>query len=187
MAYPLLPQLTVIPAEILLSGETRVPEAPGVYLMFFRGGRQLLAATSYFDLDGRPTHTVRGRSHLYTGAADNLRRRLKQHMSQINGSSLRRTLLAIELGSGAISRSETPDCAVRGELTLTRWMRSNVLVGVRLTKAPFELERRLLAAHPSPFNLALRRRQKYAKALSALRQSVFPSGDTWKIGALGGK
>jgi hypothetical protein len=184
MVHPVLPKLTVIPADNILSDKSRIPESPGVYFLFFRGGRRLLAATSYFDLDGRPTRTVRGHSHLYTGAAANLQRRLKQHMAQINGSSLRRTLLAIELRCRAISRSGTPNCDVRGELTLTRWMQTNMLVGLRRTNNPFELEQSLLSDHPSPLNLTLRRRQGYARTLSELRRSAFPSGATRKIGSL---
>jgi hypothetical protein len=182
-----LERLTFVSARRVITAEEAFPAQPATYLFLFRGGNRLLGATSYFALGGKRPPSFRRKQHLYTGAAMNLRRRIKQHMAQINGSSLRRTLLAIELSTGAISQSKTPRCEVRGERSLTEWMAHNLLVGFVSTQDPFDLEGRLLAELPSPFNLTLRRTQRYARALSALRLSVFPSGDTKMIGALSGR
>lgn len=178
-----LKKLVLLPARQLLRDPSKFPAAPGAYLFFFNGGTRLLEATSYFDCDPRPPVSNRGRQHLYTGAARDLRVRLRQHMeADVTSSSLRMTLLAIEQKDRAISRSETPDCAIKGEKTLTAWLCKNAYIGLVLNEDSFKQERELLEQYPSPFNIVMRRRHPYARALSKSRQSAFPahSPEHWR-------
>jgi hypothetical protein len=182
-----LPRITVIPAEMVVNAEEKIPCAPGVYMFFIRGGRELLEATSYFELDGRPVLRSRRREHLYTGAATNLRRRLKQHMSFVAASSLRRSLLALEHETRAISKSKTPECNVTGEQSLTAWICRNALIGIEIARKPLDRERILLSQYASPLNLTLRRRQPYARALTQIRLAAFPAWDDGCVERLRGK
>lgn len=171
-----LNRLVMYSARDLIRNAANLPPKPGVYLFFFRGGNRLLQATSYFELDKRrPVSTRRGQ-HLYTGAARDLRARLRQHMeADLTSSTLRLTLLAIELEQQAISRSETRDCLIKGEKTLTAWLCENATVGVEITEKPFQREQQLLERYPSPFNIVMRRQHPYARSLSKLRQRAFPA------------
>src|SRR5690242_10706763 len=106
-----LKKLVLLPAGLVFQQPAAVPMEPGAYLFFFNGGTRLLEATSYFDCDPRRPLCIEGREHLYTGAARDLRIRLRQHLeADLTSSSLRMTLLAIEQEKQAISRSHTPAC-----------------------------------------------------------------------------
>jgi hypothetical protein len=170
---------TFIPVRDLIDLRHPVQNKPGVYGFFLRGGTRLLEATDWFELDKRRPLTIRGHAHLYTGAADRLGDRLKQHMriGHLENSSLRKTLLAIEVVARAISQSGTPACRVKGQVSLTTWLRANAIVGFRFTKNAFEMERQILEAHASPFNVAWRRDHAYAKQLTEWKCTVFPRGD----------
>jgi hypothetical protein len=171
-----LKKLVLLPASLVFQQPAAVPMEAGAYLFFFNGGMRLLEETSYFECDPRHPLCIEGREHLYTGAARDLRVRLRQHLeSDLTSSSLRMTLLAIEQKKHAISRSETPDCGIKGEKTLTAWLCTNAYVGLVLSKDPFKQERELLERYPSPFNIVMRRQHPYARALSKLRQSAFPA------------
>jgi hypothetical protein len=169
-----------IPVRDLIDYPHSVPNKPGVYAFFLRGGTRLLEATSWFELDDRRPLSRRGHQHLYTGAADFLGERLKQHMriGHLHNSSVRKSLLAIEYTTKALSRSGTPACEVRGQLSLTEWLRKNSTVGICFNSQPFELERMMLALHPSPLNITWRREHPYARQLSQWRCKVFPPGDS---------
>jgi predicted GIY-YIG superfamily endonuclease len=182
-----LSAFSIFSAEVVVAAEERLPEQPGVYIFFVRGGNRLLRATSYYDLDGRHPLGFRRHHHLYTGAASDLRRRLKQHMAFIAASSLRRSPFALEHYNRAISRSDTPGCMVKGERTLTEWLCRNALIGIELGEHPLERERYLLSRYASPLNLTLRRREPYARALSAMRRAAFPSSDIGCVERLRGK
>ena len=169
--------LIVFPARTIVADEQQLPEKPGVYMFFVRGGNKILSATAYFDLGGRRPLTFRRRQHLYTGAALDLRRRLRQHMKLIELSSLRRSLLAVERQRKAISLSGTPQCAVNGELSLTAWLCSNALVGIETVDEPFDRERQLLSECASPLNLTLRRQEPFARSLLAMRRAAFRDWD----------
>jgi hypothetical protein len=172
-----LKDLVLVPARHLLEDPLRFPAAPGAYLFFFKGGTRLLEATSYFKCDDRRPVSIRGRQHLYTGAARDLRVRLRQHMeADLTSSSLRMTLLAIEQNHRAISRSQTSACAIKGEKTLTEWMCKNAYIGLMPADDPFKQEREILERYPSPFNIVMRRQHPYARALSNSRQIAFPAG-----------
>jgi hypothetical protein len=182
-----LRRLVVIPAGLVIRDEEQIPERPGVYMFFFRGGNRLLDASSYFDFARLRPLGFRRRQHLYTGAAHNLRRRLKQHMTFIAASSLRRSLLALEHEAQAISRSKTPECGVIGEQSLTTWMCRNALIGIEIARNPLERERFLLSRYASPLNLTLRRHQPYARALTQMRLAAFPAWDDGCVERLRGK
>jgi hypothetical protein len=171
---------TFIPVRDLIDHAHPVPNEAGVYGFFIRGGTRLLEATGWFDLDSRRPLTVRRHQLLYVGAANWLGERLKQHMrtGHLENSSLRKTLLAIEYTTRALSRSGTPACRVRGQVTLTRWLRLNAIVGIRFTRNPFVVERHILEAHACPFNIQWRRQHAYAQALTKWKTETFPTGDS---------
>jgi hypothetical protein len=177
MLPPDLQRLTIFPARLIVAAEERLPDRPGVYLFFIRGGSKLLAATSYFDLGCRRPLSFRRRQHLYTGATFDLRRRLRQHMAIMEASSLRRSLLAVERQHKAISRSATPACSVQGERSLTAWLCENALVGVEVAHDPLSRERELLSMYASPLNVTLRRGEPFARALLEMRREAFRSWD----------
>lgn len=174
-----LRHLKLIPAHRLLADLGAVPDVPGVYLLFLNGGMRLLEATAYFDTDLRMPLTARGKQHLYTGAADNLRKRLEQHFWRDAGSSsFRKTLLSIEHARCAVSKSRTPCCKISGEDTLSTWLFKNALVAIDFTQKPFERERALITRYASPFNITLRRQHPYSRSLMAWRSVAFPH---WRL------
>lgn len=167
--------LTLIPADQIIADLNMVPDCPGVYLFFANGGTRLLEATSYFDLDCRSPASLHRRTHLYTGAANDLRLRMKQHFFRDwRSSTFRETLLAIERARKAISKSQTPASNITGEESLSDWLAHNVAVGIRLSKRPFELETQLIETQVSPFNITLRRSHPYSRALMQWRHEAFP-------------
>ena len=161
------------PNEIVPS----VPERPGVYLFFFARGVQLLEAASFVDTSALPILQIKRHDHLYTGAAQfSLRQRLYANVrSDITSSSLCRSLLAMEQKCKAISRSGTPACAVRGERTLSQWIRKNALIAIEETRDPYGREQELLFRFSSPLNIAHRRQRPFARMLSAWRCAAFPA------------
>lgn len=171
-----LKHFTLIPAAKLTSEPGYLPDKPGVYLFFVRGGDSVLASTSYFETGGESPLRVRKHVHLYTGAArfSLVDRVLTNLHADVTSSSFCRSLLAIERMSRAISRSGTPDCAVVGERTLRVWLRRNALVGFEATDDPFGREHELLASFASPLNIALRRDTPHSRVLSEWRCTVFP-------------
>jgi hypothetical protein len=56
-------------------------------------------------------------------------------------SSLRKTLLSIESGCGAVSKTETAFCRIRSEPGLSKWLCRNALIGIEFTNSPFDRER----------------------------------------------
>ncbi len=170
-----LPDFRLIPGDEVADDPASVPDEAGIYLFFLNGGAHLLEATGYFTTESRAPLRADDRLHLYTGAANSLRKRLKQHFHRdMRSSSLRKTLLSIEHANRAISRSRTPKCAITGEDTLSAWLFRNALVAIASTPTPFELERLVLAEHASPFNINWRRANVYSRSLMAYRKVAFP-------------
>jgi hypothetical protein len=172
-----LKHLKLIPTHKLWDNLASVPALPGIYMFFLRGGTQLLLATSYFEVGGGAPLSLRGREHLYTGAAAiTLRERLHQHLrADVTSSSLSRSLLAVERARQAISKSGTPACRVKGERTLTKWLKENALVGIETTDDPYGREEELLSQFASPFNIAHRRDRPFSRVLSEWRCAMFPA------------
>ncbi len=169
------PNLKLIPAKEITADLDKIPASSAVYLFFVNGGDRLLDATSYFDFGGSPPAMLGGHAHLYTGAATDLRLRMKQHFHRDRrASTFRETLLAIEQSRKAISKSLTPLSAVSCETTLNSWLFENITIGFRHSKRPFHLEYKILQTHASPFNITLRRSNAYARALMQWRHETFP-------------
>lgn len=169
------PKRTLIQADALSVDFPEIPERSGVYLFYLDGGTRLLDRTGYFDTDLRSPLARHGRTHLYTGAAHNLRLRMKQHLDRDwRGSTFRKSLLAVEFARQAISRSRTPFSKVSDEQSLTMWLRSNMTVELQFTDTPFERERRLIKDGVSPLNITLRRDHPYSQRLMAWRMTAFP-------------
>lgn len=167
--------LKLIPANRLADDLDAIPELPGVYLFFLNGGTRLLEETAYFEMDSRHPMSVDGRTHLYTGAAHNLRLRMKQHLRRGRlSSSFRQTLLAIERVHGAVSKSAMQSSAIDGEEPLSAWLHENLTIGIRLSTRPFALERRIIGSYVSPLNITLRRAHPYSRALMRWRTATFP-------------
>ena len=166
--------LKLLNAHDLLASLAAIPQRPGVYLLFLNGGMRLLRATGYFQVGPRRLISVQNAQHVYTGAAHNLRDRIEQHLRRDwRGSSFRKTLLAMQYARRAISKTRTPGSKVVGESTLTAWLRDNLRVAVIPTRAPFDVERKLIAATASPLNIAQRRRTGYPRRLAQWRRQAF--------------
>lgn len=162
----------------LIKQPSSIPDESGVYLFFFRGGRRILSALSYEDPGFRPLLSLGRRTHLYTGAARNLRERLRQHITaDLTSSSLRLSLLAVEQSAHALSRSGTPACEVKGERTLNLWLQANATIAFELTTSPFLRERDILERCASPLNIVFRREHPFARRLSRWRQARFPAAN----------
>ena len=183
----LLDDLTFIDAEELRNDAKQVPDKPGVYLWFVRGGKRLLELTHYYDTDTRDPLSYLNRAHLYTGASRDLRFRLSQHLRNeiVNQSSPRKSLIAIERIFGAVGQAVPSHFDVEEDGGLTDWIFENVVFGYRLHASPLGYETQILNAVPSPFNIVHRRQHRYAKYLMAWRAIAFPSD--WMEGIPFGK
>jgi len=169
-------EVRLIPVWAILNQSAHLPTGPGIYLFLAKGGHELLSASAYYNCGGLKPKAIRKHVHLYTGAARRLGDRLKQHIySDIECSSLRKSLLALQKELGAISATKTPQCKVQGELTLTAWLSANGMFAVIENPEPFRYEEELLSEHPSPFNIVHRRQARYARLLSAIRCMAFPA------------
>lgn len=169
-----LPELSLIPGCEAAEEFCSVQESPAVYLVFLEGGARILASARYRATDNRPRLQFDGMVHVYTGAAENVRSRLIQHFRRDSrGSSLRKTLLAIEHATKAISSSGTPRCAVSDEPSLSEWLFRNCLVAIAHSSEPFVLEREIVKSYDSPLNITHQRRNPYAKQLMCWRKTAF--------------
>lgn len=159
-----------------LSAMLRQPKQEGVYGLFLWEGERILEVAGYFRQQTlRPTAV--GRHHLlYAGQADDVARRLKSHL---NGdawvSTFRRSLLALEATSGAVSRANLGwNGSVAAELMLTTWLRAHALLWVQPCEDRREREREILAREASPLNIKLRESSAFAKSLAVRRMRAFP-------------
>ncbi len=176
-----LPKRTLrITANAFGADPSQIPERSGVYLFYIAGGLRLLERTGYFDTDNRVPQERQGRLHLYTGAANDLRLRMKQHFERDwRSSTFRKSLLTIEYKRKAISKSRTDHCNVTDEASLTQWLRLNVTVEFQFTDEPFKREFNIIERCASPMNITWRRNHLYSRMLMAWRNEVFPP---WRPG-----
>jgi hypothetical protein len=173
-----LRHIKLIPYSTLMDRPNDIPDYPGVYLFFLNGGGRMLETTAYYDMEARRPFSLGVMTHVYTGSAMNLRERLKQHLrTGIENSSIRKTLLTLEQIFGALSESGTPACNVKGQKTLTAWLRENAIVGYEYHREPVRRETQILKRHASPFNIAMRRHRPYAQALREWRCKAFPASE----------
>ncbi len=165
------PEFRFLRADAFLRAPDLVPESDGgIYAVLLRGAGALLTATGYFDLGGTPPVTIDGFLHVYTGSSYTLQKRLKSHLDgEVRTSTLRKTLLAIDLFCGQRG------CEIIGcrdawdEETLSAWLVANALVAICSTAAPLSLEKDFLSRTPSPLNITNRRASAYARRLIAIR------------------
>jgi predicted GIY-YIG superfamily endonuclease len=177
MDHPNLPELNLIPAARIWNDLEAIPERAGIYLFFFKGGANLLEATSYPASALTPFATRAGLTHMYTGAAIDLRRRMKQHLHRdYRGSSLRKTLIAVEYARKALSGSDRRSGKPISEKRLSVWLRENAYISIQPTDSPFEREREVLSSSASPLNITMRRNTEYSRALMQWRVEAFPDG-----------
>lgn len=169
--------LTLIPAHELAEGVNQIPTDPGVYLWFVRGGRSILEQSSYFTTKAEgPLLRIDAGDHLYTGAAQNLRFRLGQHIFNPihENSSPRKSLVALERRFGAISKAVESIHDVEDDEGLTEWIFENVTFGIETHPDFFSREYEIIRRYASPFNIAHRRAHRYSKWLMAWRAEAFP-------------
>lgn len=170
-----LSNLTMIPASRLMKTEEIVPAKPGVYLFFIRGGAALLEAANYFECGDTPPLRLGDAIHVYTGAADNLRRRMTQHLRRdARGSSFRKTLLSLEQARRAISRKFPYSRRLGDEDALSRWLYKHLMIGIEVGNQPFARERELIQLYGSPLNISFRRKLTFSRQLMKWRRSAFP-------------
>jgi hypothetical protein len=84
-------------------------------------------------------------------------------------SNLRCTLEAIELITGAISRSGIAPWTGDGEDRLTRWLIRNSQIGVCECGDPKMLEKLVLECTPSPLNIDQKKATPFARRLLEIR------------------
>lgn len=179
-----LRNIQLLTASAIVSSPEAVSAEAGVYLFFLRGGRQLLRATSY-PPSALPLLSTRGRQHMYTGASLNVRERLKAHLrADVTSSPLCRSLMAIEKKHKAIWKSGTSWSEIAGEKSLALWLCANATIGIELHTKPFWRERELLSRYASPLNIALRRKDAFARALAGWRCAAFPSAEPSRARAI---
>lgn len=135
-----------------------------------------METSGYFDVSAPVPGRIGDHFHLYTGASATWGPRIKQHLAgDAWSSTLRRTLLAIELEVGAIRKAAIgPQDSVPGEAELTDWLCANALLGVMETSRAFKEEEAILFSEPSPLNIDRRRTAPYARRLVAARDAHFP-------------
>jgi hypothetical protein len=166
------PEINLIPFAEIVNHPQVIPSAAGTYLIFVRHGARLLETSGYFELSGPAPLYSRGRVHLYTGAASDLRKRLLAHITTNRRSSdFRGSLLALERECRAISTSRTLHCEVDDERSLSRWLRANAYVSYETCDRydQYFRERELLKILSSPLNIQGRRGSPFARRLSEWR------------------
>lgn len=176
---PELRHLKLIPFSKIVDRPYVLPTLGGVYFIFLRGGIRILETCSYFELGGHRPLVSWGRHHVYTGSTCNFRQRILTHCrGDAKSSEFRLTLLAMEQTCKAISRSKTVSCNVKGNISLTRWLRENAWVAIEPCERGWETarEREVILSYPCPLNIAHRRRHPFAKQITRWRQDKFPAG-----------
>jgi hypothetical protein len=143
---------------------------PALYAFMIRGGDQLLDASGYFDLGGKPPTSVEGYCHLYTGYTHQLSTRLKRHLKgDVRTSTLRKSLLSIDVLCVPKEKSILNSATPFNEEPLNQWLATNAVVAVRRAECPELAEKDLLLRTASPLNITERKVQKYARRLIGLR------------------
>jgi GIY-YIG catalytic domain-containing protein len=158
-----------------------VPTSPGVYARYFDAPVPLINLAACHRIDGRALLYVgispkAPSAHGLPSSRSTLRKRIQTHYrGNAEGSTLRRTLgcllgtqLGIQLrrvGSGGRYTFTNP-----GEQTLDRWMDQHAFVTWVETKAPWQIEKKLLSSGPSlPLNIDGNASAEAAALLSAAR------------------
>ena len=159
-----------LPAAELASGDRAIPDKPGVYALFVKGGTELLDRTSYVADPKAPIWVVDGRTHLYTGESRSLRGRLREHLKAIHGPSNLRDTLAALGWRGELPGLQIGTDRVASEEALSAWMRQNVVVGFKPCTYVKSVEEIILSEVASPLNIAGREGAAYARWLRDVRR-----------------
>lgn len=169
--------LCLIPAEEIIESAKWVPAGPGVYYAFFNRGMDILRRASYFDYSAHAPLTHGTDAHLYTGSSCRMRERALAHLKgDANQSPLRKTLVALEFARAAISRTRTPNCAIRDKESLDAWLLANTHFAFIPCANARAQELRILRTVVSPLNIRSQRSTEFADRLLQFRAKFFPRG-----------
>lgn len=154
-----------IDAAALLANDQAVPDKPGVYALFVRGGEAFLRAAGYTG-GAVGSWQVNEGLHVYTGETYGLRSRLLTHIKgDENGSNVRRTILALGLGKLSIPT----EGFASDEAALSDWFARHVSVGFFPCAYVKDVERSILMETASPLNIQRPNAGPFAAALRLAR------------------
>ena len=166
----------LVPSRVAAEEFDRLAGSGGLYAIFSDPAQLLLERSGYMEFDQRPLLNVGGFDLLYLGATvGSLRQRVRCHLcGDSRGSSFRQSigaLLADELNLDPESFAGQSGFGFgEGEPRLTKWLMDHTAVVAVPCEDPFRLERELLINNPAPLNITGRRRHRFAKYLTSLKQ-----------------
>lgn len=163
---------TFVSAEAFLADPTLVPDGPGVYAVFLRGGREVLQASGYIEHRDQPLWTHEGADHAYTGETYGIRTRLREHLKgDVYTSSFRETLMALQIEVSLSHPWEGVAEQQAGmERGLTDWLRNTAVIGWKSCGYVKDVEDAILDTSASPLNIVRHQPTGYTRLLQALRR-----------------
>jgi len=153
----------------------RLPNDPGVYLIFILAGIRLLRATSFFDTTAQVPPSAGAYMLLYVGAAQH------QHPRQGEGALCDRQRAFLSPADTVCDRTRAardfgvplpPSCRVVGPESLSAWLFANALIVALPCAKPLERERWLIEEYGSPLNINWRQQHMFSRLLMEWREAV---------------
>ena len=148
--------LTFLSAEALLTEDFRnVPQEAGVYMIFLRGGRELLEGAGLSPTRSDTLWTEEGAEHAYTGETYHLPTRLRAHLTgNIWASPLRKSLLAVQHQLGQLQRlSSEEEERDATERQLSDWLSKQAVIAFKSCGYVKDVEDVILNETASPLNI----------------------------------
>ena len=176
-----------IPSHDVAECPTLVSAERGVYAIGVATRVRFLQGAGYYAFDKRTPIEVGGFELVYVGATGGrLCDRVRAHLTgSSRGSSWRQSLgalLATELNLDPETFGRGPNFGFgQSESRLTDWLLENTAVLATPHPEPFRVEAELLATEVFPLNLSGRRRHRFSRYVSSLKQVYAcqpPSGTT---------
>jgi transposase-like protein len=163
---------TFMSVDAFAANFSSVPDGPGVYAVFIRGGAAMLERTGYVEDPALPLWRRTDADHVYTGETYGIRSRLAQHLNgDIRVSNLRETLLALQSSDEALlGRASLDRGRDASEESLTRWLRTHAVIGYRSCGYVRDVEAAILSATASPLNVSRQNPTAYTATLLDLRR-----------------
>lgn len=124
------------------SAKAAVPNGPGVYAIFIRGGAAALAKSGYVEDAALPIWRQQDAEHIYTGESYGMRSRLMEHVAgDVGASTLRETLFALQWGGNALPSGPHVDHdRAASEKRLNDWLRAHAIIGYRSCGYVYDVE-----------------------------------------------
>ena len=152
----------------------RIPNCPGVYVVFFRDYHPILFDSGYRVSDYGAPWTIGPFAHHYTGETWGLRDRLNSHLfGTIRDSNLRKTILAIQASCGALGGAPNlSEGLAASECWLSHSLVQHSLIGFKECDYVLDVEAELLRGTPSPLNVKGRSSHPYAQELKRMTAAL---------------